>query len=435
MKETILQFGEGNFLRSFLCDMVDGMRRRGLYDGSIAVVQPRAGGKCHMLVDQGLSYHLLTRGIQDGKSTRSLRKIEAISSAIDPYREYDRFIAYAKSPDLRFFVSNTTEAGIAFSPNDRLTDAPPLSFPGKVTQFLWIRYQAGLPGLIFLPCELIDNNGDCLLEIVLRYISLWDLPESFAVWVKTECRFANTLVDRICSGFPEQDKQALWEELGTEDKLLTECEPYHLWAIQGNFEKELPLQAAGYNVIWTEDVTPYKKLKVRILNGSHSSLCPMALLMGVETVGDAMCDPDLSSYHKKLLYTGILPTLDSADAAAFAAATIERFQNPFLRHRFSSISLNQSSKWPVRVLPTLREASRTSLPLFTLSLSATIALYRKAAPSDHPAAVEKLSHNTPADILSDTSLWGEDLSDLLPLVSTQLSVIENHGMREAIRCI
>ncbi len=435
MKETILQFGEGNFLRAFLCDMVDGLRRAGLYAGSIAVVQPRAGGKCHMLADQGLSYHLLTRGIQNGEATRELRKIEAITAAIDPYREYDRFMAYAESPHLRFFVSNTTEAGIAFAPEDKLTDAPPLSFPGKVTQFLWRRYQSGLPGLIFLPCELIDQNGDRLLEIVCRYVALWGLPVEFEAWVRTECRFANTLVDRICSGFPEADKEALWAEIGMEDKLMTETEPYHLWAIQGNFEDELPLRRGGYNVVWTDDVTPYKKLKVRILNGSHSSLCPMALLMGVETVGDAMADPELAAYHQKLLSQGILPTLESPDASAFAAATLERFGNPFLHHKFASISLNQSSKWPVRVLPTLRDADPAVWPLFTLSLAATIALYRTAAPSDDPAAIQKLSQNTTAEILADKTLWGEDLTDLLPLVEGQLATIEEKGMREALKCI
>ena len=411
------------------------MQKAGLYEGSIAVVQPRAGGKCRALADRGNRYHLLTRGIQKGKTVRELRKIEAISSAIDPYTQYDRFMAYAQSPDLRFFVSNTTEAGIAFRPEDRLTDAPPLSFPGKVTQFLWARFRAGLPGLIFLPCELIDKNGDKLLEIVCRYISLWALPEAFEAWVRGECRFANTLVDRICSGFPEREKDALFAEIGEEDPFLTETEPYHLWAIEGDFESELPLRRAGYNVIWTDDVTPFKKLKVRILNGSHSSLCPMALLCGVESVGDAMADPELSAYHQKLLFRGILPTLPGEEAKAFAEATLERFRNPFLFHRFASISLNQSGKWPVRVLPTLRDADPEARPLFTLSLAATIALYRKSPPSDDPVAIEKLSKNDTAELLSDVTLWGEDLSDLYPAVAGQLAAIEAFGMRRALRCI
>ena len=437
MKETILQFGTGKFLRAFADSFVDTLNKKGLYDGKIVIVSPTDSKAVETINAQKGAYHLMLRGIENGKEICRTSKITSVSRAVNPYREFDAFLAIAANPDLRFVVSNTTEAGIRYDAACRLEDRPAASFPGKLTQFLYERYKLGRGGLVILACELIEDNGKALQQCVLRYAEQWRLGDGFAAWLKAENRFCGTLVDRIVTGFPQEEAEALFASLGCRDALLDTAEPYHLWVIEGDFERELPLKAGGCNVIWTDDVAPYKKMKVRILNGSHTSLVFPSLLCGVETVGDSLGDALLNDYLHTCLFGYILPTLgETEENRQFAAAVLERFRNPYIRHLWKSISLNSVSKFVARVLPTVTDyqASHGAPPLpLVFSLACLLKYYKENNPADDAAAIDYIqTHDVPA-VLSNADLWGSDLRALAPLVCESLQKIEQNGIREAIR--
>lgn len=432
MKETIIQFGEGNFLRGFVDWFVQQMNEQRLYDGKIVIVQPLSEGGAALLNAQNGAYNLLMRGIQDGESKEEHALVRSVTRAINPYTAFDQYLSLAKKPDFRFVVSNTTEAGIAFDESCRFDDKPARSFPGKVTQLLYARFQANLPGFVFLPCELIDDNGGALRRCVLRYAQMWKLGEPFCEWVIRENKFCNTLVDRIVTGYPENAAT-----LYPGDKLLDTSELHHLWVIEGNFEQELPLQKAGLHVIWTDDVSPYRQMKVRLLNGSHTVLVFPSMLCGVETVGDSLKDPQLKEYLSVCLWSYFLPMLgETEEARAFAGAVLERFSNPFICHLWKSISLNSVSKFSVRVLPTILDFYQANgvypKPL-VFSLACLIEYYRSHTPWDEEQVVACLREQTVAALLSNTSLWGADLSGLEPLVKECLDRLGADGIREALQ--
>ncbi|MDE6660101.1 MAG: tagaturonate reductase, partial [Eubacterium sp.] len=268
MKEKIIQFGTGNFLRGFADSFVDEMNKQGLFDGKIAIVSPTNSKTIEVLNQQDCIYNLYLRGIENGKEVCEHSEIHSISRAINPYADFDAYLALAHNPDFRFIISNTTEAGIEYVADNQLADKPAKSFPAKLTQLLYERYKAGLNGFVVLACELIDNNGKELQNCVLNYAMQWELGEEFCNWITEENTFCNTLVDRIVTGYPKDEAEALCPN----DALLDTAEIYHLWVIEGNFENELPLQKAGFNVVWTDDVSPFKKRKVRVLNGAHTSM-------------------------------------------------------------------------------------------------------------------------------------------------------------------
>ena len=429
-RETVLQFGTGNFLRAFADDFLDRMRTAGLYDGRAVIVSPTDSKQVEKLNARGCRYTLLLRGIENGETVSESREIQSVSRAINPYRDFDAFLELARNPDLRVIISNTTEAGIAFDPACRFEDRPPASFPAKLTRFLYERFSLGLQGFLILPCELIDDNAGALVSCVERYAALWALPEAFSAWLAEENDFCGTLVDRIVTGYPA-------DAPADADPLLDAAEPYHLWVIEGDHEAEFPLKAAGINAIWTADVSPYKKMKVRVLNGLHTSMVFPGMLAGLETVADCMEDPQLLAYLTRLLQRQILPTLpDSDDVRAFADAVAQRFRNPYLRHRLQSISLNSVSKYRARVLPTLleRTAAEGKTPrAFILSLSALIYWYKTAETvPDDPAVVQKLRGEPIGALLRDTALWGTDLGALAADVLFCTELIKNSGIREAI---
>ena len=437
MKETILQFGTGNFLRGFVDAFVDALNKQGLYDGNVVIVSPTDSKTVEKINAQNGAYHLILRGIENGKARSVTTKIEAVSRAVNPYRDFDAFLSIAANPDLRFVVSNTTEAGIRFDETCRFDDRPAASFPGKLTQFLFERYRQRRGGLVMLACELIDSNGKALEQCVLRYAAQWQLGDDFIAWLKNENRFCDTLVDRIVTGFPKGEADGLFAALGCRDELLDTAEPYHLWVIEGDYENELPLKKAGFNVIWSDDVAPYKKMKVRILNGAHTSLVFPSLLCGVETVGDSLGDPLLNDYLNKCLFDIILPTLgETEENRRFAAAVLERFRNPYIRHLWTSIALNSVSKFTARVLPTVADYIRahgTAPKPLVFSLSCLLKYYRENAPTDSAAAVAFIKSHSVFDVLSNAELWGADLSDLSALVDESLRQIAENGIREAIR--
>lgn len=435
MKETVIQFGEGNFLRGFFDYFLDVMNKNGLYEGKAVVVQPREGGKCALLNAQDCKYNLYLRGVENGEIKQEQHYIEAISRGIDPYKDYESYMALADNPDFKFVVSNTTEAGIAFDENCSFSDKPCKGFPAKLTQLLYRRYQNGLDGFVFLPCELIDNNGDALKGCILRYIEHWGLSEDFAEWINEKNTFANTLVDRIVTGYPDDGTQ----EKHPDDKFLDAAEIFHLWVIEGDFENELPLKKAGFNVVWTDDVKPYKKIKVRILNGAHTSLVAGALLSGIETVGEAMSDDTASAFLKKAMDEEILPMVGrNEDSISFASSVSDRFRNPFIRHKWRAISLNSVSKFSVRVLPTILEYKEKfgEYPkCLTLSLANLIYFYKNDTPDDNADAVAVMKNASITEILSDASLWQADLSDMTELVAAYYDKITQLGARGAMEWI
>ena len=334
-------------------------------------------------------------------------------------------------------ISNTTEAGIQFDPHCSLTDRPAAPFPSKLTQLLYARYQAHLPGLVILACELIDNNGRELENCVRRYAEQWQLGADFARWLEAKNTFCNTLVDRIVTGYPREEAAEICAKIGTDDPLLDTAEPYHLWVIEGNFEQELPLQAAGLNVVWTDRVAPYKKMKVRILNGAHTALVFPSLLCRVETVGESLKDKDLATFLDCCLHRYILPTLDNrAEAEAFAKAVLERFANPYIHHRWQSIALNSISKYTARILPTLLDTVANGAPVprpLAFSLACLIEYYKTRPVTDDPKQTVFIKENPIPVILANAELWGTDLSFLTDTVTICTEKLHQSGVREAMQ--
>ena len=437
MKETILQFGTGNFLRGFADYFINELNKQGLYGGKIVVVSPTNSKAVEKINSQNGRYNLILRGIENGNELFERFEINSISRAVNPYADFDEFLSLAKNPEFRFIISNTTEAGICFDDTCKITDKPADSFPAKLTQFLYQRFKAGLNGFVIFSCELIDNNGKELEKCVLDYAKLWNLGDKFISWIKSENTFCNTLVDRIVTGYPKDEAEYIFDEIGYRDELLDTAEPYHLWVIEGDFEDELTLQKAGFNVIWTDNVAPYNKMKVRILNGSHTSLVFPSLLCCVETVGESLKDELLNAFLNTCLFDYILPMLDdNEDNRQFAKAVLERFANPYIRHLWKSISLNSISKFTARVLPTVNDYTDKNNPLpkpLVFSLACLIEYYKANDVTDSEYAVDYIKNNDIKNILSNTDLWGQDLSVTLDLIDESLERIHRDGIREAIK--
>ena len=383
--EKVLQFGEGNFLRAFVDYFVDLMNEKAGFNGKVVLVQPIASGLTNTINEQEGLYTLLLRGRENGKKTERRRIISAVSRCVNPYEDYALFLENAKNPELRFIVSNTTEAGIAFDSSCCLEDAPPSSFPGKLTAFLYERWKLGLKGFIILSCELIDHNGEQLKKCVNKYIELWGLSEDFKSWVERENIFCSTLVDRIVTGYPRQEAENLCENFGYEDNLIDTGEIFGFWVIEGPqcIKGELPFEKAELPVIVVDDHSPYKQRKVRILNGAHTSMVLGAYLAGKDIVRECIEDDVICTFMKKVIYDEVIPTLDlpKDELLAFASAVEDRFNNPYVDHQLLSISLNSTSKWKARVMPSLTEyyVRKKQLPkCITFSFAAYLAFYHNA---------------------------------------------------------
>ncbi|HOO28254.1 MAG TPA: tagaturonate reductase, partial [Lachnospiraceae bacterium] len=347
--EKVIQFGEGGFLRGFVDYFLYKLNEKGVWEGKVVVVQPIEKGMCELLSAQNCAYHLYLRGIENGQMVNERTYIDVISRCINPYEEFEEYRKLAENPDIRFIISNTTEAGIEYRGTEKLSDRPAGSYPAKLTQLLYRRFELGLKGFILMPCELIDKNADHLKECVIQYAKLWELPQAFLTWLDEENDFCNTLVDRIVTGYPKEEAEELWKEIGYQDHCLDTAEIFHLWVIEGNHEKELPFNKAGYHIVWTDDVQPYKRRKVRILNGGHTSMVLGAYLYGLQTVEECMHDETVSAFLKKCIFDEIIPTLGNTQTdIEFGKAVIERFSNPYIKHRLLSIALNSVSKFAVR---------------------------------------------------------------------------------------
>ncbi|MBP3361196.1 MAG: tagaturonate reductase [Clostridia bacterium] len=395
--ETIIQFGEGGFLRGFADWMIQKADDCGKMNAGVVVVQPIEKGMCDMLTAQNCNYTHIIRGTQGVEKT----VIDVITRCVKPYEDYNAFLALAANPETKFVISNTTEAGISFDENDKLSDAPPKSFPGKVTALLYERFKTGLPGFIFIPCELIDKNGERLKEIILKYAQLWQLGDDFRNYVEAENHFCSSLVDRINTGYPKDDMP----DLGYKDNLINTSEYFHLWVIEGDkkLEAELPLREAGLNVIWTDNLEPYRTRKVRILNGAHTALVPYAMLRGFKTVKECVDDGEMLAYLKNCIYNEIIPTLDlpEKELKEYADNVLERFANPYIKHYLSSIALNSFSKFKVRVMPSIIEYKKRfgKYPETLMkAFDAFYEFYKTDMANDTPEAIELVRSSSKEEV-------------------------------------
>ena len=436
-KEKVIQFGEGGFLRGFVDYFLHKMNEKGVWEGKVVIVQPIEKGMCDMLMKANCEYNLYLRGIDNSQVVNEHTHIDVISRCVNPYTENDEYMKLAENPDFRFIISNTTEAGIEYLGTEKLTDKPAKSYPAKLTQLLYRRFELGLDGFIIIPCELIDNNAVYLKEYILKYAKLWELSDDFTKWINTQCDFCNSLVDRIVTGYPNDEAEKLFEEIGYEDNLLDTAEIFHLWVIEGNHEDELPLNKAGFNVVWTDNVAPYKKRKVRILNGGHTSMVLGAYLYGLTNVLECLQDENVSAFLKKCLFDEIVPTLGNTKTDIdFANAVVERFSNPFIKHMLLSIALNSVSKFKVRVLPTIleyREKFNAYPPALTFSMAALIAFYRLDEANDSEEIIKFMKDATVEEILKREDYWDADITDMIPIVSNYYELIKEKGMKEAYR--
>jgi tagaturonate reductase len=440
----VLQFGKGNFLRAFADWMIDIMNDKTDFNGSVQIVQVNSKETDTRFRQQDGLYHTVINGYKGGAPMRETRLITCVRDVINPLEDFSTYLRAGENPDLRFVISNTTEAGIEFDPDDLRPDVPQKSFPGKLTALLYHRYKffKGAPEktLTVLPCELVERNGEALRKAVSSYIRHWDLEPGFMTWILDHTLFCNTLVDRIVPGFPKTDAHTIWNETGFEDDLVVSAEPYYVWVIEPieipGFQMEhlkaaLPFEQAGLEVLFVSDLTPYRIRKVRILNGAHTAMVPVAYLRGLRTVKDALEDSFTGDFIRRAIQEEIMPVINMphGELQRFATDVIERFQNPYIKHELKSIALNSISKFQVRILPTLLEyvALRDELPVRLVhALAALILFYRgtwrgeslpvndspwivsffKAAWTSNDATL--VTHQ----VLSNAELWKTDLTQV-----------------------
>lgn len=449
---VVVQFGEGNFLRAFFDWMADLAAEAGSFCGSVAVVKPRAGALNPAFAAQNNAYTVLLRGLKDGVRVDQARVVRCISKTLSPYDEFGEFLTLARGKELKFIVSNTTEAGIAYDPADakRFPPAPgaaetvPDSYPGKLTRFLYERFRAfsgaADAGLAILPMELSEDPGAALARLCLRYAQDWSLGEAFCRWLESACRFRSTLVDRIVTGYPAAEAAALEARFGYHDALTVAAEPYAQWVIEGEEFAALGFAEAGLPVLFTDDLSAYKNRKVRILNGVHTGFSLLAYLCGQNIVRDAIGDPALRAFVKRMLNREILPTIDMprGELEAFAASVLERFENPYIDHQLLSIALNSAAKYRARCLPTLLDCTRRDgkvpaglcfafaalLQFYTGEKSAEHTLCARRGEesytvSDDAAVIDACAGASGADaaayaraLMTRADIWGQDLTQI-----------------------
>jgi len=385
--ERILQFGGGNFLRCFIDWMVQILNEETDFKGGIIIVKPTQYGDYKQLKQQEGLFTVVLDGIKKGKLIEEKSLIKCIQGIINPYCDWEKYLRTAQNENLRFVVSNTTEAGIKFNPDDKFSDQPPKEFPAKLTILMFHRFQYFTgdlsKGFILLPCELIENNGDQLRECILNYVNLWGLGKDFNNWIIEANTFCNTLVDRIVSGYPKNRIEIIEKELNYQDQLMVAGEYYHNWTIQAPkfIQKELPFSKTNLNVQFVDNLEDYRNLKVRILNGAHTSLVPVSYLCGIDKVRESLEDDVVGKFLKDAIFKEICPTLDlpKEEVIQFSNDVLDRFRNPYLEHELMSISLNSVSKYKTRVLPSVIEyiKRKSELPVHLLfSLAALISFYK-----------------------------------------------------------
>lgn len=457
----ILQFGEGNFLRAFVDYAIDTLNKKCDFNAGVAVIQPLSEGMVKLLNQQDGLYTLFMKGIWEGKEIQEKELISSIVQGVNPYQDFKAYLSLAQLEELEFVISNTTEAGISFNPEDRFEMEPPSSFPGKLTRFLFERFEYFKgekgKGLTIIPCELINYNAHTLKKIILQYIELWNLGDGFKQWILQCNDFHNTLVDRIVPGYPKDDIEAYNAQLDYQDNLIVSAEKFFLWVIEADekLKSKLPFHKTDLDVKIVTDMQPYRTRKVRILNGAHTTMVPFSILYGNETVKQTVDNPFTGSFVQQAIFQEIIPTLemDRQELEQFAQAVLDRFRNPFIKHMLSSIALNSISKFKVRVLPSLLAyvELKGRLPVhLTFALACLIRFYKsqwndQELPVKDDAEVEAifkaLWQETSYDQISEkalsfTELWDRDLTKINGLcaaVSKGLSLIDTKGIEEGFQ--
>lgn len=462
--EKIIQFGEGNFLRAFIDWIIWNTNQKTDFDASVVVVQPIDRGMVDMLNAQDCLYHLNLQGLDAGEPVDSVQMIDVISRGINPYADFASYLALAEQPEMRFVISNTTEAGIAFDPSCKFEDAPASSYPGKLVQLLYHRYEHfkgdKTKGFIILPCELIFENGKHLKECIYQYIDLWNLGEDFKTWFTEACGVYSTLVDRIVPGYPRDNAEALCERVGYVDKLLVKAEIFHLWVIEApeSVAAEFPADKAGLHVLFVPSEAPYHERKVTLLNGPHTVLSPVGYLSGLNTVKECCEDELIGQYVRKVMFEELMSTLNlpMEELQKFASDVMDRFRNPFVKHFVTSIMLNSFPKFKTRDLPGLKTylERKGELPKgLVLGLAGIITYYKggkrgedEIVPNDDQKILDTLKELWASgdtafvakSVLGLEFIWGEDLNlipGLTELLTTYLSVIQTEGMRAAVNLV
>ena len=467
LPERAAQFGTGALLRGLVDYIVDAANREGKFNGRVVAIGSTGSGRDDLVNAQDGLYTLLIEGVENGKAVREHRVIASVSRALSATAQWDAVLALARNPDIEIIISNTTEIGIVYDDGDRPDLHPPRSFPGKLTRYLHERARAfnydSARGVTVLPCELIEQNGAKLREIVLLLATNWKLGEKFVRWIEESVSFCDTLVDRIVSGAPRAHRSSEVEsELGYRDELVTVCEPYRLFAIGANPGTRARLAAlvTDDSMMLTDDVTPYRERKVRILNGAHSGVVSLALLCGCETVFDAATDTDVGRFIRQVVLDEILPTVALPGAERFAREVLERFANPFIAHSLMDITLHGTTKYRLRVVPSIVSYARTRKhppPALSLGFAAFLFFLRgdiqaqrtarglPVPPDDAAGRILGLwakfgdSDESFAELArsacSDSTLWGTDLSTISGFADTiadNLSAIARHGARSAL---
>ena len=448
----VLQFGEGNFLRTFVDHYFDTLNEEG-GDFSVHIVKPISFGSLENFKKQNNRYHIVLRGMDGAEAVEKVREIKVVSEAIDPFLDMAAYERIATDPDVKIIVSNTTEAGICFHGEDKMDGFADITYPAKLTKLLYKRFEKGLGGVYLLPVELIDNNADALFDCVNRYIDLWKLPEAFKAFNAKENIYCNTLVDRIVSGHPKtpEDRAHLNALTKDEDLLVSVGEPFGLWAIEdkGNIRDYIKEGFHGIDVVLTKNITHYKKQKVRVLNGSHTNLVAAGIVEGAVTVYDCMKDKKLRAFVEETLDGEIIPFVsdDTKGVRAFADSVLSRFENPYLNHLLVSISLNSISKWRARCLPSFEDylAKHEKIaPNMTKGFSYLMYLYKSVkkdgdkyiadlgkvcveVKDDIPYLAFFAEGGAVKDFMANSEIFGRDLTEIpgfLAAVNENIALLE-----------
>lgn len=461
----IMQFGEGNFLRAFVDWMIDKANDTGIMNHGVAIIQPIPGGEFvrELFEKQDGLYHVYLEGIKDKQPVKEISLVKCIDSVINPYSDYKKYETLFLSEQLETIISNTTEAGIRYEEGDDLNAEPPKSFPAKITALLYKRYNKFegdiTKGLQIICCELIEDNGSTLKKYVLQHAAVNNLGAAFENWINTACSFYDTLVDRIVPGFPKETISEIKTELGFDDNLVVKGEYFHVWAIGGDsiIKEKFPLDKAGLNVLFMEDIREFRAKKVRVLNGSHTAMVPVALQLGCQTVMDAFNTPAVEKYINKMVAEEVLPAIneDPEELKAFAAKILERFYNPYLKHYLKDISLNSLSKWETRDFPTVLDNYKNlgnNARLTTFSFAALLVLYSGKAtapdftPNDTKEFVEFIQSTLNSNdikswvtgIVNNSQMWTVDFSAVpafIDEVTAGVEAILNKGMQAAVESL
>lgn len=473
LPEKVLQFGTGVLLRGLPGYFIDKANKAGQFNGRIVVVKSTGKGTTDAFSEQDGLYTHCIRGIEEGQQVEENILNAAISRVLNASAQWPLILQCAENPQLEIVISNTTEVGIVLTEDD-VHAAPPASYPGKLLAFLYRRYQhfdgSAEKGLVIIPTELIVDNGKKLKDIVLELAARNSLPEAFISWITTANHFCNSLVDRIVPGaLPPAEQEAMQAALGYEDELMIMSEVYSLWAIEtadARVRERLSFSAADKGVVIAPDINVFRELKLRLLNGTHTLSCGLAVLAGFETVRQGMEDADMEAAIATLMLEEMAPAITdiyitAAAAAQFANSVLDRFRNPSIAHQWLAITMQYTSKMKMRNVPVLlRHYQRSQeAPLWiSLGFAAYLLFMRsdRSAEGAYKGTVNGRSYTIQDDhaawfhdqwkrlepsvlvkeVLANTALWGTDLTALkgfAPAVNKMLQMLLQQGATAVIK--